>query len=103
ELLPRAVAAAGREERLVEVVRARAGAAIVYVTPQRPAERFAKLRADAGVPARAYHAGMETEARTSVQEWWTASPDAVVVATIAFGMGIDKADVRAIWHFNVPK
>ena len=103
ELLPRAVTAAGREQRLVESVRARAGAGIVYVTLQRTAEHVAKLLADAGVPARAYHAGMETAARTAVQEWWMAAPDGVVVATIAFGMGIDKADVRAIWHFNVPK
>jgi ATP-dependent DNA helicase RecQ len=103
ELVPRAVAAAERERLLVEAVRARAGAGIVYVTLQRTAERVAGLLAAAGVPARAYHAGMETEARTAVQEWWMTSRDGVVVATIAFGMGIDRADVRAIWHYNLPK
>jgi ATP-dependent DNA helicase RecQ len=103
ELVPRAVSAADRERLLAEAVGARTGAGIVYVTLQRTAERVARLLADAGIPARAYHAGMETDARTAVQEWWMAARDGVVVATIAFGMGIDRADVRGIWHYNVPK
>src|SRR6185312_13130148 len=59
--------------------------------------------ANAGLAARAYHAGMEDDERTSVQEWWKASDHATVVATIAFGMGIDKADVRYVYHYNLPK
>src|SRR4026209_2937081 len=46
---------------------------------------------------------MDTEARTSVQDWWMASDRGIVVATIAFGMGIDKADVRYVYHYNLPK
>jgi ATP-dependent DNA helicase RecQ len=46
---------------------------------------------------------MEDEDRHSVQEWWMASDSGVVVATIAFGMGIDKADVRYVYHYNLPK
>jgi ATP-dependent DNA helicase RecQ len=79
------------------------GPGIVYVTLQKTAERIAAQLQEGGVPARAYHAGMEAEERTAVQEWWMASDRAVVVATIAFGMGIDKADVRYVYHYNLPK
>ena len=79
------------------------GSGIVYVTLQKTAERVAEYLQAAGVPARAYHAGMESEQRTEVQEWWMGSDCAVVVATIAFGMGIDKANVRYVYHYNLPK
>lgn len=79
------------------------GPTIVYVTLQRTAERVAQELATAGLPARPYHAGMESEERTTVQEWWMGSDRGIVVATIAFGMGIDKADVRAVYHYNLPK
>src|SRR6184192_1464002 len=46
---------------------------------------------------------MSAEDRVAVQEWWAASDDGIVVATIAFGMGIDKADVRYVYHLNLPK
>jgi len=46
---------------------------------------------------------MNAEERVAVQEWWSRSQDAIVVATIAFGMGIDKADVRYVYHYNLPK
>lgn len=89
---------------LVQRLRARKpGPTIVYVTLQRTAERVASYLDKAGLPAHAYHAGMQTEDRTAVQEWWMASADGIVVATIAFGMGIDKADVRYVYHFNLPK
>jgi ATP-dependent DNA helicase RecQ len=79
------------------------GPGIVYVTLQKTAERVASALADAGLPARAYHAGMEDTERAEVQDWWKASDDATVVATIAFGMGIDKANVRYVYHYNLPK
>ncbi len=79
------------------------GSTIVYVTLQRTALRVAAGLAAAGLPARPYHAGMSSEERVAVQEWWTGSPDGIVVATIAFGMGIDKADVRYVYHYNLPK
>ncbi|MBC8143704.1 MAG: RecQ family ATP-dependent DNA helicase [Armatimonadetes bacterium] len=78
------------------------GATIVYVTLQKTAERIAAYLAASGFNAVAYHAGMENEARASVQDAFMASPDTVVVATIAFGMGIDKADVRYVYHYNLP-
>jgi ATP-dependent DNA helicase RecQ len=79
------------------------GATIVYVTLQRTAEEVAGLLASHGVAAKAYHAGMKSEERSAVQDWFMAEPAAVVVATIAFGMGIDKADIRAVYHYNLPK
>jgi ATP-dependent DNA helicase RecQ len=90
---------------LVDRLRTRPpGPTIVYVTLQKTAEAVAQRLADVeGLPARAYHAGMTAEERTAVQEWWTASAVGIVVATIAFGMGIDKADVRYVYHYNLPK
>src|ERR1700694_5481552 len=79
------------------------GPSIVYVTLQRTAEQVADRLAKAGFPARAYHAGMDAVARTATQEWWMASDRGIVVATIAFGMGIDKANVRYVYHYNLPK
>jgi ATP-dependent DNA helicase RecQ len=77
-----------RDARLLELLRARPpGPTIVYVTLQKTAELVAEWLAAGGLPARAYHAGMDAAARTQVQEWWTASDRAIVVATIAFGMG----------------
>jgi ATP-dependent DNA helicase RecQ len=79
------------------------GPTIVYVTLQKTAERVAAQLTAAGFPAQPYHAGMDSEARTAVQEAWMASDRGVVVATIAFGMGIDKANVRYVYHYNLPK
>jgi ATP-dependent DNA helicase RecQ len=76
---------------------------IVYVTLQRTAEEVAGRLFAAGVPAKFYHAGMEDADRAAVQDWFAASDEAVVVATIAFGMGIDKANIRAVYHYNLPK
>jgi ATP-dependent DNA helicase RecQ len=99
-----AVRAAEREAALVQRLKARpAGPTIVYVTLQKTAEHTAELLCRAGLVARAYHAGMDAEARGEVQDWWTGSQTGIVVATIAFGMGIDKADVRYVYHYNLPK
>jgi ATP-dependent DNA helicase RecQ len=79
------------------------GPTIVYVTLQKTAEDVAELLAQRGLPAKSYHAGMENDVRTVVQDWFMVAPDAIVVATIAFGMGIDKANIRAVYHYNLPK
>lgn len=93
-----------RDEHLVSRLREHpAGATIVYVTLQHTAERVAKMLASNGFDARAYHAGMKPEVRTEVQETFMAAPASIVVATIAFGMGIDKSDIRFVYHYNLPK
>jgi ATP-dependent DNA helicase RecQ len=79
------------------------GPSIVYVTLQKTAERVAGLLVEAGYLAKAYHAGLKDERRRKVQDWFMESDTAIVVATIAFGMGIDKADIRAVYHYNLPK
>ncbi|MCA9259140.1 MAG: RecQ family ATP-dependent DNA helicase [Planctomycetales bacterium] len=91
-----------RDQLLVERVQARPGAAIVYVTLQRTAEQVAALLALHGVPAAAYHAGLKLDRRTALQEEFMNSATMVIVATIAFGMGVDKSDVRAVYHYNLP-
>jgi ATP-dependent DNA helicase RecQ len=77
--------------------------AVVYVTFQKTAEDVAAHLAAAGLAARAYHAGMDTDERTATQEAFMRGECEVIVATIAFGMGIDKADIRSVIHFNLPK
>ncbi len=93
-----------RESMLVERLRQRpAGPTIIYVTLQRTAETVAGNLAAERFNARAYHAGMEDDERTAVQEWFMQSEAGIVVATIAFGMGIDKSNIRYVYHYNLPK
>ncbi len=93
-----------RGRALIEHLREREpGPTIVYVTLQKTSEEVAGELTGAGFDARAYHAGMKNEARASVQDWFLASDRAVVVATIAFGMGIDKSDIRYVYHYNLAK
>ncbi len=77
--------------------------AVVYVTFQKSAEAVAAHLAHSGFAARAYHAGMDAEERDATQEAFMHGECEVIVATIAFGMGIDKADIRSVIHFNLPK
>src|SRR2546428_4515037 len=98
------VRAGDRDALLLDRLKSREpGTTVVYVTLQKTAERVSALLEGAGHPARPYHAGMEADERTSVQEWWMTSDRNIVVATIAFGMGIDKANVRYVYHYNLPK
>jgi len=97
-------AADERRDLLVSQLRKRArGPTIVYVTLQRTAEEIAEHLSSHGFLANAYHAGLKTEKRTEIQDAFMASNDMVVVATIAFGMGIDKSNIRAVYHYNLPK
>jgi ATP-dependent DNA helicase RecQ len=103
-LLTTAVDALSRDRLLTAKLRqCPVGPTIVYVTLQRTAEEVAQLLTAAGFDARAYHAGMKDDSRVHVQEWFMNSDQAIVVATIAFGMGIDKANIRYVYHYNLPK
>ena len=92
-----------RDQLLVEKVSSIVGAVIVYVTLQRTAEEVSGVLQRAGLSARAYHAGMRAEARGEVQSAFMNDEVRVVVATIAFGMGIDKGGIRGVFHYNLPK
>jgi ATP-dependent DNA helicase RecQ len=103
-LLTRPVQASERDALLLATLRERPpGPTIVYVTLQKTAEELARFLAKSGFAAKAYHAGMEDEARATVQDWFMQSDHAIVVATIAFGMGVDKANIRYVYHYNLPK
>lgn len=77
--------------------------AIVYVTLQKTAEEVAEKLSERNFQARAYHAGLKDEQRLEIQDWFMNTNDGIVVATIAFGMGIDKSNIRSIVHFNPSK
>ena len=76
---------------------------IVYVTLQQTAEDVAKQLRDRNISAQAYHAGMGSERRQDIQQQFMSSTQGVIVATIAFGMGIDKSDIRFVVHYDLPK
>ncbi len=81
----------------------RGQASIVYVTQQKTAEQVAECLARDGLAVSAYHAGMGHEVRESIQRRFMAGELECIVATIAFGMGIDKRDIRNVVHFDLPK
>ncbi len=90
--------------QLLEFIKQHDGeSGIVYALSRRRVEDVAEKLRDAGVRARAYHAGMSAAARVKVQEAFMGDRLDVVVATVAFGMGIDKPDVRFVVHYDMPK
>lgn len=76
---------------------------IVYALSRKSTERTARFLSDHGVDAMAYHAGLSSAERRSVQSRFQREDGVVIVATIAFGMGIDKPDVRFVAHVDLPK
>ncbi|MEB0077393.1 RecQ family ATP-dependent DNA helicase [Pseudomonas sp. CCI3.2] len=98
--------AMGRDKRrrLVECLGSRVGQpTIVYVTLQKTAEYVAEHLTQNGLAASAYHAGLPHDKRESIQRQFMGGRLNCIVATIAFGMGIDKSDIRNVVHFDLPK
>ncbi|MCQ6259032.1 ATP-dependent DNA helicase RecQ [Pseudomonas sp. Q11] len=103
-LLVEPVRGADKRRRLVQWLGERAGQpSIVYVTLQRTAEQIAEHLSRHGIEAQAYHAGLPHEQREAIQRRFMGGQCNCIVATIAFGMGIDKSDIRNVAHFDLPK
>jgi len=94
----------GVREQILRLVRARRGdSGIVYCLSRKAADATAEFLAERGVHAAAYHAGMSAEQRAKVQDAFSRDDLDVVCATIAFGMGIDKSNVRFVIHRDMPR
>jgi len=90
--------------QVFDFVSARPGeAGIVYLQSRRGTEEMAAALLAEGIPARAYHAGLEPQVRSENQEAFLRDRARVICATVAFGMGIDKPDVRYVIHADLPK
>ncbi|MGO2453388.1 RecQ family ATP-dependent DNA helicase [Pseudomonas taetrolens] len=98
------VSGAAKRERLVQWMGERSGQpSIVYVTLQKTAEQIAYHLNQHGISANAYHAGLPHDQREGIQRQFMSGQLNCIVATIAFGMGIDKSDIRNVVHFDLPK
>ncbi len=89
--------------KILEALQRVSGPAIVYVRSRQSAIELASWLNQNGIPATAYHAGMPHDERLKSQENWLMNKTRVIVATNAFGMGIDKPDVRLVIHFDLPE
>ena len=93
-----------KQNRLLELVRQREGkSGIVYCSTRKYVEKICEVLCDAGFPATRYHAGLEEAERRQNQEDFSFDRKPIMVATNAFGMGIDKSNVSWVIHYNMPK
>jgi ATP-dependent DNA helicase RecQ len=94
----------GVRQQVLRLVRSRPGqSGIIYCLSRKATESTAEFLRDHGVSAQAYHAGMEADDRNRVQDSFRRDDTEVVVATVAFGMGIDKSNIRFVIHRDMPR
>jgi ATP-dependent DNA helicase RecQ len=91
-----------KREQLIHILQNVKGTAIVYTRSRRRTKEFAELLNEAGISATFYHAGLDTATKDERQIAWQNDKTRVMVATNAFGMGIDKPDVRVVIHVDCP-
>lgn len=91
-----------KQGRMLRVIRKLQGSGIIYVRNRRETQETARILLNEGISADFYHAGLETPERARKQEAWKMGGIRVIVATNAFGMGIDKPDVRFVIHLDIP-
>jgi len=88
--------------RMLRMLRKLGGSGVIYVRNRRETQEVARYLTNHGIPADFYHAGLDAADRSAKQERWTQNKTRVIVATNAFGMGIDKPDVRFVLHLDIP-
>lgn len=93
----------GLRRQIADILAANPGPGIVYATTRAATEQLAETLAASGRPVLPYHAGLDPQVRAQNQAAFLASEEMVMVATVAFGMGIDKPDVRFVVHAGLPK
>ena len=92
------------EKEIIKFIKANPGkSGIIYCLSRKKVEELAELLNVNGIKARPYHAGLDAATRSGNQDLFLMEEIDVIVATIAFGMGIDKPDVRFVIHYNIPK
>ncbi len=91
-----------KERQLLRVLGNTSGSAVVYVRSRRRTREIAELLLESGISADYYHAGLDPEDKNEKQARWKSDELRVMVATNAFGMGIDKPDVRVVVHYDLP-
>ena len=91
-----------KREQLIHILNSVCGSAIVYARSRRRTKEIAELIAQSGISATFYHAGLDHATKDSRQRDWQTDKTRVMVATNAFGMGIDKPDVRLVIHIDCP-
>ena len=94
--------ATDKREQLIHILESVKGCAIVYARSRRRTKEVAELLCEAGISATFYHAGLDTTVKDQRQRDWQEDKVRVMVATNAFGMGIDKPDVRVVIHIDCP-
>lgn len=85
------------------IVQNKGKSGIIYTTNRKTTEELANMLVANGIKAVAYHAGLDSKLRSERQDLFLGEDAQVIVATIAFGMGIDKPDIRFVMHYNIPK
>ena len=91
-----------KDQKMIEVLTKVKGSAIVYVRSRKKTQLIARFLQQHGISADYYHAGLTSQERSKKQDAWIDNQARVMVATNAFGMGIDKSDVRSVVHYDLP-